>query len=40
LNWYIGAGMIVIVAGVALVTSSKLKLATDAPQLAACEVEA
>jgi drug/metabolite transporter (DMT)-like permease len=41
LNWYIGAGMVVIVAAVALVTSSKLKTAQPAtPQLAACEVEA
>jgi drug/metabolite transporter (DMT)-like permease len=41
LNWYIAGGMVVIVAAVALVTSSKLKLATtDTPQLAACEIEA
>jgi drug/metabolite transporter (DMT)-like permease len=41
LDWYIGAGMVIIVAAVALVTSSKLKQAdTSTPQLAACEVEA
>jgi len=41
LNWYIGAGMVVIVAAVALVTSSKLKQApAPTPQLAACEAEA
>ena len=41
LDWYIGAGMVVIVAAVALVTSSKLKTAeTTVPQLAACEMEA
>ncbi|MFL6300563.1 MAG: EamA family transporter [Terriglobales bacterium] len=41
LDWYIGGGMVVIVAAVALVTSSKLKQADPAtPQLAACEIEA
>jgi drug/metabolite transporter (DMT)-like permease len=41
LNWYIAAGMVIIVAAVALVTSSKLKQADNqTPQLAACEVEA
>jgi drug/metabolite transporter (DMT)-like permease len=41
LNWYIAAGMVIIVAAVALVTSSKLKEGGSAtPQLAACEVEA
>jgi drug/metabolite transporter (DMT)-like permease len=41
LNWYIAAGMVVIVAAVALVTSSKLKEGkSETPQLAACEVEA
>jgi drug/metabolite transporter (DMT)-like permease len=41
LNWYIAAGMVIIVAAVALVTSSKLKQGGSAtPQLAACEVEA
>jgi drug/metabolite transporter (DMT)-like permease len=41
LNWYIAGGMVVIVAAVALVTSSKLKHAdTVTPQLAACEIEA
>ena len=41
LNWYIGAGMVVIVAAVALVTSSKLKQAQPTPvALAQCEAEA
>jgi len=41
LDWYIGGELVVIVAAVALVTSSKLKVASDpTPQLAACEVEA
>jgi drug/metabolite transporter (DMT)-like permease len=41
LDWYIGTGMVIIVAAVALVTSSKIKQADAAtPQLAACEVEA
>lgn len=41
LDWYIGAGMVVIVAAVALVTSSKLKQADAVPvPLAQCEAEA
>lgn len=42
LHWYIGAGMVVIVAAVALVTSSKLRQSEvpATPQLAACEAEA
>jgi drug/metabolite transporter (DMT)-like permease len=41
LDWYIGGGMVVIVAAVALVTSSKLKQADVVPvPLARCEVEA
>ena len=40
LNWYIAAGMVVIVAAVALVTSSKLKQADATIPLAQCEAEA